>query len=872
MFTVHKFNIVPSLPEKLLPLKGLAYDLFWVWSHEAFELFRRMDRELWEESRHNPVKLLGSIKQEKLEKLAQDDGFVNNLERVLVRLDSYRNDHTWYQKKHDPFSSSHAGIGEEKTTRKTKPKKGMRIAYFSAEFGLTECIPIYSGGLGVLAGDHLKSASDMGIPLVGVGLLYQQGYFRQYLNADGWQMESYPDNDFFNMPMSVEKDKKGKPIVIGVEYPGRVVHAKVWRIQVGRVPLFLLDTNIPENSDEDKNITYQLYGGDKEMRMKQEVMLGIGGMHALHAIGLEPDICHMNEGHSAFLAIERIRRFMNEKSFSFNEAKEATTAGNVFTTHTPVPAGIDTFSEELIDKYLGHYYPALGISREEFMGLGRVPHARAQSHEPFNMAILALNTAVYTNGVSKLHGKVARKMWQTAYPGVPVDEVPITSITNGIHIRSWISQDMAGLFYRYLGHRWADEPTNSAIWERVEHIPNEELWRTHERRRERLVAFARKKLREQLIRRGEASSDVAKADEVLNPDALTIGFARRFATYKRGTLLLSNIERLGKILNNKEHPVQIIFAGKAHPHDNEGKRLIKDIVHAARSWDFRHRMVFLEDYDIAVAKYLVQGVDVWLNTPRMYHEASGTSGMKVCPNGGLNLSILDGWWYEGFDPNRGWSIGKEEEYTDYKFQDRIESNALYDLLEKEIVPLFYKRGKDDLPRHWIYKVKSSMKSLCPEFRTGRMVYDYTERFYVPAGERYADLLSNKASKIKTLAKWKQNIRENWSHVKIVSTYYKDDSYPVGTEVGVVVDMQLGSLVSSDILVQIFYGEVNSKGDIKEGKTVDMAFDSSLPHGVWRFKTSIPCNASGQHGYGVRVLPYHKDMGNPFEMGLIIWEN
>ncbi len=650
----HTFRVIPSLPASLERLRDLAYNLSWAWNHDAIDLFRRLDRDLWETTLHNPVLMLGTIRQERLEEVMADDGFMAHLERVGRDLDRYmqaRN--TWYSK--------NCPNGD-----------GARIAYFSAEFGLTECLRIYSGGLGILAGDHLKSASDLGLPLVGVGLLYQQGYFRQYLNPDGWQQEQYPDNDFYNLPLTLERQLSGAPLTVEVEYPGRTVKAQVWRVQVGRVPLYLLDTNVEGNRPDDRDITDQLYGGDSDMRIRQEILLGIGGIRALEILGLRPTVCHMNEGHSAFLALERIRLLMQDCQLTFAEAREAAMAGNVFTTHTPVPAGIDRFHPDLIDQYFSGYYPRLGLSRHEFLGLGRMNPNDPNGY--FCMAVLAMRLAYRINGVSQLHGRVSRQMWQEVWPQVPADEVPILGITNGIHPRSWISNDMAGLYDRYLGPRWSDRPADAKIWQQATRIPDEELWRTHERRRERLVTFARGRLRDHLEQQGGSPSEIGHADEVLDPEALTIGFARRFATYKRATLLFRDLERLARILGDKDRPVQLIFAGKAHPQDNAGKELIRQIIHLARRQEFRNRIVFLEDYDMDVARYLVQGVDVWLNTPRRPHEASGTSGMKATANGGLNLSILDGWWDEGYTPDTGWAIGGGEEYRDDQSTTRTPSS------------------------------------------------------------------------------------------------------------------------------------------------------------------------------------------------------
>src|SRR5262245_35073270 len=717
---VRTFTVLPCLPERLRPLQKLAYNLWMGWNHEAVALFRRIDVDAWEEVGHSPVKLLGALDQARLEQLLDDDGFLAHMDRGAGEFDAYLKAPSWFQ---ETYPGAPADF---------------RVAYFSAEFGIHESVPVYSGGLGVLSGDHLKSASDLGLPLVGVGLMYREGYFRQYLTIDGWQQERYPENDFFNLPLHAEHAQDGSPLTVGVPLHGREVHARIWRLQVGRVPLYLLDTNIPRNTPEDRVITARLYGGDHDMRIRQELILGIGGVKALRAVGKPPTVCHMNEGHSAFSGLERIREMIAQTGCDFATAREAASAGTAFTTHTPVPAGNDVFSPQLIEHYFGPMLPSLKIDRQELLALGR--QNPSDPNEPFGMTVLALKLSNVANGVSALHGRVSRNMWKEIWANLPIAEVPITSITNGVHTLSWVSPDMAQLYDRYLGIGWRGRrPDESESWKRVESIPDAELWRTHERRRERLVAFARSRLKAQLKRRGSPPSEVEAAEEVLDPDALTLGFARRFATYKRGDLLFRNLERLSALLNNKDRPVQIIFSGKAHPKDQGGKELIARVVQFARKLEFRRRVVFLEDYDMNVARYLVQGVDVWLNNPRRPLEASGTSGMKVCPNGGLNLSILDGWWCEGYDGDNGWAIGAGEEYTDLHYQDDVESRALVDLVEQDLVPLFYNRGSDGLPRGWIRRMKRCIMTLVPVFNTNRMVEEYTERCYIPSHSRFAKL-------------------------------------------------------------------------------------------------------------------------------------
>ena len=816
------------------------------------ELLIRLDPDLWEKTNHNPVLMLGMISQERLNSASRDDALLAQLERGFERYKKYLDtSSTWFRKTYSQIPPN-------------------QIAYFSAEFGLTECLQNYSGGLGVLSGDHLKSASDLGLPLVGVGLLYQQGYFRQYLNADGWQQERFPENDFYTLPIVLERDAEGKALTISVDLLDHPVYAQIWRVQVGRIPLYLLDTNIPLNTrEEDHDITDQLYGGDRELRIKQEIVLGIGGYRALKTLGISPSVYHMNEGHSAFLSLERCRDLMQAHKLTFAEAREASTSGLAFTTHTPVPAGNDYFSPELVERYLSRYYHDLGLTPKEFHGLGRQdPH---NDQEAFCMTVLALKMAGSSNGVAKLHGIVSRKMWQPVWPGLPVNEIPIISVTNGVHAPSWISRDMAGLYDRYLGPRWREDPGEYGLWSRVHHIPDEELWRTHERRRERLVAFARARLRTQLEARGGPPSDVAQAAEVLNSQALTIGFARRFATYKRSTLILRDAERLMKILTDKDRPVQIIFAGKAHPHDNPGKDLIRQIVHFERRPGIRRRMVFLEDYDMVVARYMLQGVDVWLNTPRRPLEASGTSGMKATLNGAINLSILDGWWDEAYSVHTGWAIGRGEEYTDETAQDEIESNALYDLLEKEIVPLFYTRGADDLPRQWINKMKGAMRAIGPEFNTNRMVREYTERMYLPALDRFNDLTSNSFARARQIAVWKQHLRENWPELKILEvTVDNHKTLKVGESVTVRASVNLGHLKPEDVSVELFYGALNAGGEIENPKVALMKSSGNPKGTVYEFVGVNKLVMSGRLGHTVRVLPHHADLDNPLKLGLVLW--
>jgi starch phosphorylase len=845
-------SVVPDLPESLSRLTELAYNLRWSWDHETYTLFRRVDTDLWDHTYHNPVAMLGLVSQERLIQCTKDAAFMAHYNSVIRDFDAYMNDKkTWYQ-----------------THRKTT--KNPIIAYFSMEFGLTECLQNYSGGLGVLSGDHLKSASDLGLPLVAIGLLYQEGYFQQYLNTDGYQQENYPINDYSTQPVSLVNDNSGAPLKITVDLPGRKLYAQIWKVQVGRVPLFLLDTNIADNPrSDDRNITDRLYGGDRRQRIRQEILMGIGGTRALIAMGMTPDVCHMNEGHSAFLALERIRLAMEEHNLSFYDAKEIMRASNIFTTHTPVPAGLERFGYDLIDEHFTDYFPTLGLTRDEFIALGRESMG---DYELFSMAVLALKLSADANGVAKLHGRISREMWQWMYPNIPQPEIPITSVTNGIHVQTWLSREMATLFDRYLDPTWKTNENNPVVWQQVDAIPDSELWRTHERRRERLVAFARRRLHQQLVRRGVSQSEVAAAEEALNPDALTIGFARRFATYKRATLLFRDIDRLIKLVNDPERPIQIIFAGKAHPHDEEGKAFIRHIVRMARMPELRHAIVFLENYDMQVARYLVQGVDIWLNNPRRPKEASGTSGMKVVYNAGLNFSILDGWWAEAYNPDVGWAIGNGEEYreTQTEQQDHIESQALYNVLEQDIIPTFYERGRDGLPRQWISKVKESIKLLAPYFNTRRMVQEYAEQFYLPTFERFEAMTTPDLKEGIDFAEWRKRLETSWRGIRISSVEIPKKSVKVGNEMEVHADVVLGNLKPEDVRVQLYFGPLNTDGTISDdGSAIDMSVQEQAD-GHYKYVAQVSYNTSGDRGISVRVVPKHEFLPSPFQPGLISW--
>ena len=865
MQPIRTFNVSPSLPPRLEPLRRLAYNLQWDWNVEAKDLFRRLDPDLWESSHHNPVLLLGNISQARLQEAAEDEGLLAQMDRAARQLEEYLHERTWYDKNRGQGS----GVRGQETKESTPSPLSECYAYFSAEFGLVDCLPIYSGGLGVLAGDHLKSASDQGLPLVGVGLLYQQGYFAQYLNADGWQQERYPINDFYNMPLHLERNPDGSELRIAVDYPGRTVYARVWRVQVGTVPLYMLDTNIEPNNAYDQNITDQLYGGDIDMRIHQEIMLGIGGVRMLKALGLNVTAYHMNEGHSAFLALERIRMLMQEEGLDFATAKQVVAASNLFTTHTPVPAGIDLFPPDKVLYYLGRYADIFGLSRDQLLGLGR--ENTGDLTAPFSMAVLALKMATFTNGVAQLHGRVSREMFQGLWRNLPKEEVPITAITNGVHARSCVAKSTQELYDRYLGPNWSSAPAENPLWERMNAIPDEELWRNHERCRLDMIVYVRDHLVKHLRDRGASPVEIAEAQEVLDPFALTIGFARRFATYKRATLWMRDLERIKRILGNRNRKVQFVIAGKAHPKDIPGKELIREINHFIRDQGYEKQIVFVPNYDIHVARLLVAGCDVWLNTPRRPREASGTSGMKAAMNGLLNLSVLDGWWDEADYVRTGWAIGNGEIYNDPTYQDEVEANALYDLIEQEVMPLFYDRDADGLPRRWIDKMKDAIRLNCPFFNTARMVQDYALRGYFPASDRFFTLTANDYAPAKELAQWKANLVEHWFNIKIEDIDISEPAeIQVNRTIAVKARVNLATLTPDDVQIELYQGSVDATGEIVNGIPVVMDFQGEDQQGCSIYTASITYTHSGLQGLSLRVLPKHKYLSSSYEPRLVLW--
>jgi len=699
-----------DLPERLSRLSELAYNLWWTWQPDAAHLFGRLDDELWERLGHNPIRLLREIGRPRLDQATKEKDYLSLYDHMFAEFDSYMNQrNTW--------------------TSRTYPElNGRPIAYFSMEFGLHETLPIYSGGLGVLAGDHLKEASDLGLPLTGVGFMYAQGYFSQRITEDGWQEALNNVIDFKNLPALPVLDDSGERLCVEVEFPDRTVSLGLWEIHVGRIPLYLLDSNLDPNTDFDKQLTARLYWSDLDRRVMQELLLGVGGVRALRALGYNPSVWHMNEGHAAFLTLERARELVASGN-TFEEAMEKTRAQNVFTTHTPVAAGNDEFPLWLIEKYLAAFWPQLNLTRDQFFDIAR--HQLPQG-EMFSMGILALKNSNGRNAVSELHGRVARKMWRFLWQEKDMKEVPITHVTNGVHVSNWMARRLINLFSDYLGDDWYDHLDEHDFWSNVDDIPASELWAVRIHLKRKLAFYMRERVRDRWTHGGFHPVQVVSSGVLINPYALTIGFARRFATYKRASLVLSDIDRLLDIINRPNMPVQIIFAGKAHPADEPGKQLIQQVYRQVKRAETGGRLVFIEDYDMNLARYLVQGVDVWMNTPRRPMEASGTSGMKAALNGALNFSVLDGWWREAYNGYNGWAIGEDRELESQSVQDAQDAESLYKTLENEIIPLYYDRDQKDISHEWIAHVKNSLKTNIPQFSTRRMVKEYVKRLYVKA--------------------------------------------------------------------------------------------------------------------------------------------
>ncbi|MFJ4843806.1 MULTISPECIES: alpha-glucan family phosphorylase [unclassified Streptomyces] len=863
MKAIRRFTVRTVLPEPLRPLGELAQNLRWSWHPETRELFQAVDPEGWRAAAGDPVRLLGAVSKERLNALAKDRRFLRRLGTAVEDLHDYLANPRWYQ--------GAAGSGELPSA----------IAYFSPEFGITAALPQYSGGLGILAGDHLKAASDLGVPLIGVGLLYRHGYFRQSLSRDGWQQEHYPVLDPNELPLSPLRDDGGAPVLIVLDLPGgRSLRAHVWLARVGRVPLLLLDSDVEENNPSERDVTDRLYGGGSEHRLLQEMLLGIGGVRAVRTYCAltghpAPEVFHTNEGHAGFLGLERIRELTAEDSGTdFDSALEAVRAGTVFTTHTPVPAGIDRFDRELVARHLGDDGELHGVDVQRVLELGMETYSGGDPNV-FNMAVMGLRLAQRANGVSTLHGQVSREMFAGLWPGFDPEEVPITSVTNGVHAPTWVAPEVFRLGARQAGSQIAEDAMTVGLadtWESVGAIPDAAVWELRRELREQLVWEVRRRVRASWRQRGAGSAELGWTDDVLDPDVLTIGFARRVPSYKRLTLMLRDQDRLMDLLLNASRPVQIVVAGKAHPADDSGKRLVQELVRFADDPRVRHRIVFLPDYDMAMAQHLYHGCDVWLNNPLRPLEACGTSGMKSALNGGLNLSVLDGWWEEWFDGNNGWAIPTADGFGaqgDPDRRDDIEAAALYDLIENQVAPRFYDQGTHGLPARWIEMVRHTLTTLGPKVLAGRMVREYVQRLYAPAAAAHRLAAGGEAAE---LAAWKRRVREQWPRIAVdhVETGAAVGGSPeLGTTLTLRVQVALGDLEPGDVDVQVVSGRVDDSDRITDPSVVSLK-PGGRPdlEGRWLYEGPLALDRTGPFGYTVRVLPTHRLLASPAELGLI----
>lgn len=851
MKKIQLYNVAPYVPEEVAFLETLSRNLWWSWNRNAVELFRRISPQLWRISGYNPFVFLSRLTQEQMEALAADEGFQSHLVEVRETFEA---------------EVLHTRSGE------LFQPPSRCIAYFSLEYGIHESVRLYSGGLGILAGDHLKAASDLNLPLVAVGLLYRRAYFKQFLASDGRQQESYPENELQHMPISAVCvcDRDNHQLMVELPMPEGELKALVWRMDVGRVPLFLLDVDIPENPPDFRAITGHLYTSDRKIRLRQELLLGIGGLRALHAMGHDPVVCHMNEGHAAFMSLARIAHLCRDKGLDMDTAMEVVRRTNVFTTHTPIPAGNEAFEADLLKSHIEPLQKELDIDAEQILRWGRAWNGDSDRGE-YSMTILGLRMAEHSNGVSELHSRVARRMWRHLWPDLPEDEVPIQYITNGSHLTTWLSTENILLFDRYLGPDWRDEPESEKIQKAVEAIPDEELWRGHDQSRMRLIRTARELMEAQYRARNATQSEIMRTRSVLDHDTLTIGFARRFATYKRAGLLLRDRERLEALLSDETRPVQILFSGKAHPADEEGKKLIKEIFAFSTQANMSRRVIFLENYNIFIARLLVQGVDVWLNSPRRPQEASGTSGMKAAMNGGLNVSILDGWWCEGYSPECGWAIGNGEEHDDYEYQDMVESQALYNLLEYEVVPRFYSRVGGDIPREWTAMMKASIKMALGYFTSHRMVDEYNVRFYKRAWKAYDRLTADDSAEAQKLVKQRHRLQSLWAHVSISVPVAERDTSRLhfGDRFRVTTEVHLGELRPEEVVVELYYGPVDADTRITESHASEMKVEKDLGDGRYLYGNELACSQTGRFGFTSRVLP----LGNEWRSampGFITW--
>lgn len=852
MYIFNRITVNPQLPKRIEKLSEIGYNLWWSWNTEFLKLFKEIDIDLWESVNKNPIKFLKLVTQEKLEKAAQSPEFLKKYDKVVENFEDYmKSKNNWFEKKYPD-------------------NKNDVIAYFSAEYGLDQTLAIYSGGLGILSGDHLKSASDLGVPLVAIGLLYKKGYFNQKINGNGIQETEYNDIDIENLPIESVKDSEGKDVLVALHFPKKKLYLKAWKVNVGRVELYLLDSDIEANIPEYREITKTLYGGDREMRIQQEIILGQGGVAMLKALGYNPTIYHMNEGHSSFLILELIYNLMKEKQVSFQIARDIVASKTVFTTHTPVPAGNDIFTLSLVEKYFKDYWDKLGITKQEFFQMGMKPDVQIDT-TGFNMGILALKVAGKKNGVSKLHGAVSRELFGEVWPNIAANESPITYVTNGIHTCSWLSPHLKELYNKYLIPYWQDRIYDDEVWKKISDVPNEELWKAHQERKVKMLAIVKENTINRLRRCGYNYDEIMKIVDYLDPNALTIGFARRFATYKRATLIFKDLERITQILNNKNQKVQIIFAGKAHPADKEGQDLIKYIHEISMKPQFKGKVFLLENYNIAMSKYLISGVDVWLNTPRRPMEASGTSGQKASVNGVINFSILDGWWAEGYNAKNGWKIGESLEYSDYESQDRADSQSIYDTLENKIIPMYYEKDEDGISSRWMQTMKESIISTGGKYSTSRMLTDYVDKLYIPLCNLYNNYYAE-LGKVGELNEWKKSLKNAWDNIEITQENNLDNiTLDAGNNIEVRCKVKLPNINKDNIEAQVYYGKISENGTVDDISIIPMELEEADEESkIYTYKAKVNLINGGNYGYTFRVMPKHEMILDSANLDLIKW--
>ena len=851
MYTFNRIKVNPQLPKRIEKLSVIANNLWWSWNTNFLKLFKEIDIDLWERVGKNPVKFLKHVSQEKLEVASENQELLKQYDKFVKDFEDYmKSKNTWFNKKFPDNT-------------------GDLIAYFSAEYGLDEILPIYSGGLGILSGDHLKSASDLGVPLIAVGLLYKNGYFSQKINGQGVQETEYTDLEIEDLPITPVKDVDGQDLIISVDMPKKKLYIKVWEIKVGRVTLYLMDSDIEANIAEYRGITKTLYGGNQETRIQQEIVLGMAGVELLRRLGVKPTVYHMNEGHSSFLILKLIENTIRDKKVSFNIAKDIVSSKTVFTTHTPVPAGNDIFPIELMDTYFKDYWDKLGIDKQEFFRMGMKPNASLSSG--FDMGVLALKVAGKKNGVSKLHGAVSRELFGDIWPNIDSNEAPITYVTNGIHTCSWLPQNIKNLYNEYLTPYWQDNIFQDEVWEKINNIPDEKLWNAHMERKRKLIDLVKKSTTQRLRRCGYSYNEIERITSKLSENNLTIGFARRFATYKRATLIFKDLERITQIFSNENRPIQIIFAGKAHPADKEGQDLIKYIHEISMKPQFKGKIFLLENYNIAMSRYLISGVDVWLNTPRRPMEASGTSGQKASVNGVINFSVLDGWWAEGYNSKNGWYIGLNEEYENYEVQDKADSDDIYTTLENKILPTYYDKNKNGIPEKWVKIMKNSIISTGGKFSTSRMLVDYVEKLYIPLCNLY-DKYYSKLDKVTEFNSWKDELYQNWDDIKITQENNLNDvTIDAGNYIDVRCKVKLPNISVNNIQAQVYYGKIEDNGVVDDVSIIPMNLISEdKENKEYTYTAKIKLVNGGEYGYTFRVMPKHEMILDAANLDLIKW--